>query len=97
MVVFARDVVATAKVNPFHLRKEFAEVPFEFGKDNFECVGILFAKRMEMEPFDTVKEFGLEFDFGYTETGVLAAGVVNIGLDGRVFRIHADAGTHAVG
>ena len=81
MVVFARDVVTAAKVHPLHLRKELAEVSFEFGKDNFERVGILFAKRMEVEPFDTVKEFGLEFDFGYTQAGVLAAGVVNVGLD----------------
>ena len=81
MVVFARDVVATAKVYPLHLRKEFAEVSFEFGKNNFERVGILFAKFMEVEPFDTVKEFWLKFDFGDAEAGVLAAGIVNVGLD----------------
>lgn len=52
---------------------------------------------MEVEPVNTVEEFGLEFLFGHAEAGELTARVVNVGFDCRKFRVHADAGTHAVG
>ena len=97
VVVLAGDVVATAEVHPFHLREVLAEVAFECGENAFEGVGILFAKRVEVETVNAVKEFGLEFLFGHAEAGELAAGIVNVGFDCRKFRVHADAGTHAVG
>ena len=96
VVVLARDVVTAAEVHPLHLREVLAEVTLECGENAFEGVCILFAKRMEMESVNAVEEFGLEFFFGHAETGKLAAGVVNVGFDCRKFRVHADAGTHAV-
>ena len=97
VVVLACDVVATAEVHPLHLREVFAEVTLECGENAFESVGILFAKCMEVEPVNTIEEFGLEFLFGHAEAGKLAAGVVKVGFDCRKFRVHADAGTDAVG
>ena len=97
VVVLARDVVTAAEVHPLHLREVLAEVTLECGENAFEGVCILFAKRMEMESVNAVEEFGLEFFFGHAETGKLAAGVVNVGFDCRKFRVHADAGTDAVG
>ena len=52
---------------------------------------------MEVEPVNAVEEFGLEFFFGHAEAGELTARVVNVSFDCRKFRVHADAGTHAVG
>ena len=69
----------------------------ECGENAFESVGILFAKCMEVEPVNAVEEFGLEFFFGHAEAGELTAGVVKVGFDCRKFRVHADAGTDAVG
>ena len=97
VVVLTRDVVATAEVHPFHLREVLAEVTLECGENAFESVGILFAKRVEVETVNAVKEFGLEFLFGHAEAGVFTARVVNVGFDCRKFRVHADAGTHVVG
>ena len=97
VVVFAGNVVATAEVYPLHLREVLAEVLFECGENAFEGIGILFAERVEVETFNAVEKFGFEFDFGHAEAGVLTAGIVNIGFDGRKFRVHADAGTDAVG
>ena len=97
VVILAGNVVATAEVHPLHLREVLAEVLFECGENAFESVGILFAKRMEVETVNAVKEFGLEFLFGHAEAGVFTARVVNVGFDCRKFRVHADAGTHAVG
>ena len=97
MVVLAGDVVATAEVHPLHLREVLAEVLFECSENAFEGVGILFAESVEVEAFNAVEKLGLEFDFGHAEAGVLTARVVNVGFDCRKFRVHADAGTHAVG
>lgn len=97
VVVLAGDVVATAEVHPLHLREVLAKVLFKCGENAFESVGILFAKCMEVEPVNAVEEFGLEFFFGHAEAGELTARVVNVGFDCRKFRVHADAGTHAVG
>ena len=97
VVVLAGDVMTAAEVHPLHLREVLAEVLFECGENAFESVGILFAKRMEVEAVNAVEEFGLEFLFGHAEAGKLAAGVVKVGFDCRKFRVHADAGTDAVG
>ena len=97
VVVLAGDVVATAEVHPLHLREVLAEVLFECSENAFEGVGILFAESVEVEAFNAVEKLGLEFDFGHAEAGVLTARVVNVGFDCRKFRVHADAGTHAVG
>ncbi len=97
VVVLAGDVVATAEVHPLHLWEILAEVLFECGENAFKGIGILFAKRVEVEAVNAVEELGLEFLFGYAEAGELAAGVVNVSFDCRKFRVHADAGTHAVG
>ena len=97
VVVLAGDVVTAAEVHPLHLREVLAEVLFKCGENAFESVGILFAKRMEVEAVNAVEEFGLEFLFGHAEAGKLAAGVVKVGFDCRKFRVHADAGTHAMG
>lgn len=97
MVVLAGDVVTAAEVHPLHLREVLAEVLFKCGENAFESVGILFAKRMEVEAVNAVEEFGLEFLFGHAEAGKLAAGVVKVGFDCRKFRVHADAGTDAMG
>ena len=97
VVILASDVVTTAKVYPLHLREIFAKVLFECSENNFEGVGILFAECMEMQSFDAVEKFWLEFDFSDAEAGVLAAGIVEVGFDGRVFRVDADACAHAVG
>ena len=96
VVILAGNVVATAEVHPLHLREVLAEMTLESCENAFESVGILFAKRMEVEPVNAVKEFGLEFLFGHAEAGVFTARVVNVGFDCRKFRVHADAGTHAV-
>ena len=97
VVVLAGNVVATAEVHPLHLREVLAEVLFECGENAFEGVGILFAEGVEVESFNAIEELGLEFDFGHAEAGVLTAGVVNVCFDCRKFRVHADAGTDAVG
>ena len=97
VVVLTGNVVATAEVHPLHLREVLAEVLFKCGENAFESVGILFAKCMEMEPVNAFEEFRLEFFFGHAEAGELTARVVNVGFDCRKFRVHADAGTHAVG
>ena len=97
VVVLAGDVVASAEVHPLHLREVLAEVLFECGENAFESVGILFAKCMEVETVNAVEEFGLEFLFGHAEAGELTARVVKVGFDCRKFRVHADAGTDAVG
>ena len=97
VVILAGNVVATAEVHPLHLREVLAEMTLESCENAFESVGILFAKRMEVEPVNAVKEFGLEFLFGHAEAGVFTARVVNVGFDCRKFRVHADAGTDAVG
>ena len=97
VVVLTGNVVAAAEVHPLHLREVLAKVLFECGENAFESVGILFAKRVEVEPVNAVEEFGLEFFFGHAEAGELTARVVNVGFDCRKFRVHADAGTHAVG
>ena len=97
VVVLTRDVVATAEVHPLHLREVLAEVLFECGENAFECIGVLFAKRVEVQAFNAIEKVGPEFDFGHAEAGVLAAGIVNVGLDCRKFRVHTDAGAHAVG
>lgn len=97
VVILACNVVTATKVNPLHLREVFAKVLFERGENNFKGIGILFAECMEMQSFDAVEKFWLEFDFRDAKTGVLATGVVEVGFYGRVFRVHADAGTDAVG
>ena len=97
VVVLTGDVMTAAEVHPLHLREVLAEVLFECGENAFESVGILFAKRMEVEAVNAVEEFGLEFLFGHAEAGKLAAGVVKVGFDCRKFRVHADAGTDAMG
>ena len=97
VVVLTRDVVATAEVHPLHLREVLAEVTLECSENAFEGVCILFAKCMEMESVNAIEKLGLEFFFGHAKAGELAAGVVNVGFDCRKFRVHADAGTHAVG
>ena len=81
VVILAGDVVAAAEVHPLHLREVLAKMLFKCGENAFESVGILFAKRVEVETVNAVKEFGLEFLFGHAETGKLAAGVVNVGFD----------------
>lgn len=97
VVVLTGDVMTAAEVHPLHLREVLAEVFFKCGENAFESVGILFAKRMEVEAVNAVEEFGLEFLFGHAEAGKLAAGVIKVGFDCRKFRVHADAGTHAMG
>lgn len=97
VVVLAGDVVAATEVYPLHLREVLAKVFFECGENAFESIGILFAKRVEVESINAVEEFGLEFLFGHAEAGIFTAGVVKVGFDCRKFRVHADAGTHAVG
>ena len=97
VVVLAGDVVTAAEVHPLHLREVLAKVLFKCGENAFESVGILFTKRVEVESVNAVEEFGLEFLFGHAEAGELAAGIVKVGFDCRKFRVHADAGTDAVG
>ena len=97
VVILAGNVVSAAEVHPFHLREVLAEVLFECGENTFESVSVLFAKSMEVEAVNAVEKFGLEFLFGHAEAGELAAGVVKVGFDCRKFRVHADAGTDAVG
>ena len=97
VVILAGNVVATAEVHPLHLREVLAEVTLECGENAFESVGILFAKRVEVETVNAIEKFWLEFLFGHAEAGVFTARVVNVGFDCRKFRVHADACTHAVG
>ena len=54
VVVLARDVVAATEVHPLHLRQVLAEMFFESGEHAFQCVGVLFAQRVEVQPVNAV-------------------------------------------
>ena len=54
VVVAARYVMPAAKVDPFHLRQEFAELFLNRFQRGFQIVGILFAQRVEMQAGDAV-------------------------------------------
>lgn len=55
IVVRARNVVTTAKIQPFHARQKRSEAFFHSVQRRFKRVGVLLAKRMEMKPRDTRK------------------------------------------
>ena len=54
-IILARNVMATAKVHPFHFGDEFAKAFFEVFKDRFESVCVLFAKGVEMQAFNVIE------------------------------------------
>ena len=81
-VIGAGNMMATAKVYPLHLRNEFAEAFFKVLEDRFESVRVLFAKGVEVQAFDAFEQVFAEFLAGDAQTGILAAGVVNVGVDG---------------
>ena len=97
MVILAGNVVAAAKIHPFHLRQVLAEMLLEGLQHAFQGVGVLFAESVEMEPFDAVQEFRFELRFGDAESRKLAARVVQVGLDGRKLRIYANSCAHTCG
>ena len=60
IVVAARDVMAAAKIHPFHLPDIFPELGFDGLERAFERVRIEFAQRMKMQALDPIEGVAFE-------------------------------------
>ncbi len=89
VVAFAGDMVSPAEVYPLHVIQVFAEFFLEDDQSGFQGIGILFAKRMEMQAVQDAYLAGVEIGFRRAQAGKWTGRIIQGMILRRQFRIDA--------
>ena len=95
VIPLAGHEVAAAHVEPFDLREQVAESLLDPHECLFEVVGGRLAQRVEVQPFDALRQCG-QLVGGNAQSRPGGTGVVEVGLYLGVFGVDAQSARHAV-
>ncbi len=73
--------MTAAEVYPLHTRKKFPEFLLKGPKRSAQSVGVLFAKGVEVQPADAIKQVGAKILASHAKAGIAATRVVKINLN----------------